>query len=59
MVTVTLKRNKISSNELMELMGFVEQQETTDKEVNTTIECDGDYAKITLEFDEDGNITLL
>ncbi len=49
----------LRTNELEEVLAFAKNQETTDKYTDTTIEINGDYAKITLEIDEDGDFTVL
>lgn len=57
-MTLTTKR-PITSNELKELMLLMYSQEIDDKFTNTTILINGEFAVIEVEFDEDGNITLL
>ena len=49
----------INDREFKELEGIVENQKTNDKFINTTMRVNGDYAVLDLEFDEDGDITVL
>ena len=55
---LTTKR-PIASNELKELMRLMYFQETTDRYTNTRLYVNGEFTIIEVEFDEDGNITLL
>ena len=57
-MTLTTKR-PITSNEFRELMLLMDLQETADKYTNTSFYINGKFAIIEVEFDEDGNITLL
>ena len=52
-------KRPITINEFRELMPLMELQETTDKYTNTTLLINGEFAIIEVQFDEDGNITLL
>ncbi len=45
-------------NELREVLALMENQETTDKYVSTSLHIVGDYATIDVDIDEDGNVTL-
>ena len=49
----------LNTEELEEVLAFAKNQETTDKETSTTLEINGNYAKITIEVDEDGDFTVL
>lgn len=57
-MTLTTKR-PITSNELRELMRLMYLQETTIRYTNTSFHINGEFAIIEVQFDEDGNITLL
>ena len=57
-MTLTTKR-PITTNEFRELMALMELQETSEKYVNTSFYINGKFAIIEVQFDEDGNITLL
>ena len=57
-MTLTSKR-PITFNEFRELMPLMYSQETSDKYTNTTFYINGKFAIIEVEFDEEGNITLL
>ena len=57
-MTLTTKR-PITINEFKELIPLMELQETMDKYTNTSFYINGEFAIIEVEFDEDGNITLL
>ena len=56
----TFKTNReMTFEELQEVMALMEEQETTDKCVSTVLEINGNYAKILVDIDEDGNVTLI
>lgn len=57
-MTLTTKR-PITINEFRELMALMELQETSEKYTNTSFYINGKFAIIEVQFDEDGNITLL
>ena len=57
-MTLTTKR-PITINEFRELMALTEIQETSEKYTNTSFYINGKFAIIEVEFDEDGNITLI
>lgn len=57
-MTLTTKR-PITINEFRELTALMELQETSEKYTNTSFYVNGEFAIIEVEFDEDGNITLL
>ncbi len=57
-IKITFTR-PVNTDELKEVLIFAENQETTDKETNTVINIDGEYAKITVEVDEDGDFKVL
>jgi hypothetical protein len=46
-------------NELKEILSLMENQETTDKYVSTSLDINGDDAHILVDIDEDGNVTVL
>lgn len=58
MVKITFER-EMTIDELKEVLIFAENQVTTDREENTKIEIDGEYAKILIEVDEDGDFKVL
>lgn len=56
----TVKINRpITLEELKELVRIMEYQDSTDREVSTIIHFDGNFAKLDIEFDEDGDATVL
>ena len=57
-ITITINR-EVTLNELIELQGLLEIQATNERYTNTSIEIDGDHAKIGVDIDEWGNVTLL
>ena len=50
---------RFNINELREVLSLMEHQETNERYTNTSINIDGNYANITVDIDEDGNITVL
>ena len=58
MVKITFER-EMTIDELKEVLIFAENQETADREENTKIEINGEYAKILVEVDEDGDFKVL
>lgn len=52
-------KRKMTVEELRELLVLMENQETTDKYVSTSIHIDGYYATIDVEIDNDGNVELI
>lgn len=60
MIFTTIKFNRqLNINELREALSLMEHQETNEKYTNTSINIDGNYANITVDIDEYGNITVL
>lgn len=60
MTFTTIKFNgQLNINELREALSLMEHQETNERYTNTSINIDGNYANITVDIDEDGNITVL
>ena len=60
MTFTTFKANReLDINELREVLSLMEEQETTDRFVSTSLNINGDYAHIGVEIDEDGNVTVL
>lgn len=57
-VKVEFDRKHYSANELRELLVLIENQETTDKYINTSIRINGDFALIDVDIDEFGNIKI-
>ena len=60
MTFTTIKFNRqLNINELREALSLMEHQETNERYTNTSINIDGNHANITVDIDEDGNITVL
>ena len=60
MTFTTIKFNRqLNINELREVLSLMEHQETNERYTNTSINIDGNYANITVNIDEYGNITVL
>lgn len=60
MTFTTIKFNRqLNINELREALSLMEHQETNERYTNTSINIDGNYANITVDIDEYGNITVL
>ena len=56
----TFKSNReLTFEELQEVMVLMENQETTDRDISTLLEINGNFAKIVVDIDEDGNVTLI
>lgn len=56
----TFKSNReLTFEELQEVMVLMGNQETTDRDVSTLLEINGNFAKIVVDIDEDGNVTLI
>jgi len=56
-VKITINR-PVTVPDLKEILQFAENQETTDKYINTEMHITGNYAEIDVIFDEDGNMTV-
>lgn len=56
--TFTTKR-PLNVNELREVLTLMENQETTDRYVSTSLNINGNNAHIEVDIDEDGNVTVL
>ena len=54
----TTKR-PLDINELKEVLSLMENQETTGKYVSTSLNINGNNARIEVDIDEDGNVTVL
>lgn len=60
MIFTTFKTNReLDINELKEVLILMENQETTDRFTSEKLTINGDYATITVDIDEDGNVTVL
>lgn len=57
--TTFKSERELNINELKEILALMENQETTDRYVSTSIDIDGDYAHIQVDIDEDGNVTVI
>ena len=57
-MTFTTKR-PLNVNELREVLTLMENQETTDRYVSTSLNINGNNAHIEVDIDEDGNVTVL
>lgn len=57
---VTFKCNRsMSIEELKEVLSLMENQETTDRYINTNLNIKGNDADIDVKIDEEGNIFLI
>lgn len=52
-------KRELDTDELREVLSLMENQDTTDRYVSTSIHIEGEYATIDVDIDEDGNVTLL
>lgn len=62
MTQKTLKincRTNLTTGMLIELQDIMSNQETSDREENTTIEYSGEYGTYEIKFDKEGNAILL
>lgn len=60
MTFTTFKSNReLDINELREVLNLMENQETTDRYVSTSLSINGDHAAIEVDIDEYGNVTVL
>ena len=60
MTFTTFKTKRpLDINELKEVLSLMENQETTDKYVSTSLNINGNDAHIEVDIDADGNITVL
>ena len=50
---------EVHTNELREVLLLAENQETTDKYIDTSLHIRGDYAEIKVDIDNGGNIIVL
>ena len=50
---------EVNIYELTEALHFMETQETTDRYYDKKMLIDGDYAKLDIEVDEYGDVTVL
>ena len=57
-IAITFNRD-VTLNELLEVKQFVENQETNDKYINTTMHINGNYAEIDIEVNEHGDVIVL
>ena len=57
-IAITFNRD-VTLNELLEVKQFVENQETNDKYINTTMHINGNYAEIDIEVNEYGDVIVL
>lgn len=57
--TTFCSQRSLNINELREVLSLMEQQESTDKYVNTVMHINGNYADIDVIIDKDSNVTLL
>lgn len=56
--TTFCSQRGLDINELREVLALMEQQESTDRYANTMMHINGNYAKIDVGIDKDGNITV-
>lgn len=60
MTFTTFKSNReLNINELREVLTLMENQETTDRDVSTSLDINGNDAHIQVNIDEYGNVTVL
>lgn len=57
--TTFKSERELNIDELREVLVLMENQETTDRDTNTGMVIDGNFAKIDVKIDEDGNVTVL
>ena len=57
-IAITFNRD-VTLNELLEIKQFVENQETNDKYINTTMHINGNYAEVDIEVNEYGDVIVL
>ena len=57
-IAITFNRD-VTLNELLEVKQFVENQETNDKYINTTMHINGNYAEIDIEVNKYGDVIVL
>ena len=57
--TTFISNRELNINELKEVLILMENQETTDKYVSTSLDINGNDAHIQVDIDEDGNVTVL
>ena len=57
--TTFISNRELNINELKEVLTLMENQETTDKYVSTSLDINGNDAHIQVDIDEDGNVTVL
>lgn len=58
MVEITIGNRTLSLEELQEIVVLMENQQTTDRDVSTSLHINGNYAVIDVVIDEDGNVFL-
>lgn len=56
--TTFQSEKELNINELREVLALMENQESTDKYVNTVMHINGNYADIDVGIDKDGNVTV-
>ena len=56
--TTFCSQRVLNINELREVLALMEQQESTDRYVNTVMHINGNYAEIDVGIDKDGNVTV-
>lgn len=56
--TTFKSERELNINELKEVLVLMENQETNERYINTSMHIGGDYADIDVIIDEDGNITI-
>ena len=50
---------ELNIDELREVLILMENQETTDRYVSTSLSINGDYANIQVEIDKEGNVFVM
>lgn len=57
MVKVEFYSNReFDINEIKEILSVMENQETTDRYIDTCVHINGNYAELDITFDENGNM---
>lgn len=60
MTSINFSTNRpMDINELKEVLILMENQETTDKFVDTSLHINGDFAVIDVDIDKFGDVTLV
>ncbi len=58
-VTATFVRKRLTTEQVRELLGLMECQETTDRNINTELHINGDHGILDVKIDADGDVIVL